>query len=488
MKKILVIFILLILSLNLYAQDKGRLAGKVTDKSNNNVPLPGVNLLIDGTYYGAATDFDGNYIIENISSGTYNISVSFIGYKAMKFTGIVVKANSTTNLDVELEETSLTIEQDVIVVGEKPLLDVEETQSKTTIGREDIENAVIENILDVVSQQAGVVKSDNAIHIRGGRAYESAYLLDGVSVQDPLSGTGFGLEMSANAIEEVEVITGGFNAEYGNVRSGLVNIITKEGGNKKYSGTITFRVSPAQSKHFGHSIYDPNSYFNRPYLDPDVAWTGTNNGAWDQYTQGQYYIFEGWNAVSERTLQDKDPTNDLTPQGAQRLFQWQRRRQGDIEKPDYIVDLGFGGPFPFVGDMLGNLRFYISYFKEQNMFVFPLSRDNYGSNHTQLKFNSEINPSMKLLFSGLYGEVHSVSPYSWKTTPTGRVLNSVYEVANLTNSSSGNSVLYMPGYYSPSSIYRTFLNAKFLHVLSPVTFYEVRLQYKRNNYSTYQMS
>jgi len=152
MKKLLMISILLFLTSNLFGQVKGKLSGIVTDKSNNDVPLPGVNLLLDGTYYGAATDFDGNYIIENISPGTYNISVSFIGYKAMKFTGIIVKENSTTNLDVELEETSLTIGQDVIVVGEKPLIDVEETQSKTTIGKEDIENAVIENIKDIVTQ------------------------------------------------------------------------------------------------------------------------------------------------------------------------------------------------------------------------------------------------------------------------------------------------------------------------------------------------
>ena len=84
-----------------------------------------------------------------------------------------------------MEESVLTLSQDVVVIGDKPLLDVEETQSKRTISREDIENSIVENIGDVVVQQAGVIKSDNAIHIRGGRAYENAFLLDGVSVQDP---------------------------------------------------------------------------------------------------------------------------------------------------------------------------------------------------------------------------------------------------------------------------------------------------------------
>ncbi len=129
----------------------------------------------------------------------------------------------------------------MIVVGTKPLLDVDETQSKTTISAEDIKNALVENVSDVVAQQAGIVKEDNEIHIRGGRTYENAFLLNGVSVQDPLAGTGFGLQLSANAIEEVDVITGGFNAEYGQATSGVVNVKTKEGGDK-YSGYVSYKT------------------------------------------------------------------------------------------------------------------------------------------------------------------------------------------------------------------------------------------------------
>ncbi|HSD64019.1 MAG TPA: TonB-dependent receptor, partial [Ignavibacteriaceae bacterium] len=115
------------------------------------------------------------------------------------------------------------------------------TQSKKNISKEDIEKSIVENITDVVTQQAGIVKTDNEIHIRGGRSYENAFLLDGVNVQDPLSGTGFGLELSADAIEEVEVITGGFNAEYGQATSGVVNVKTRE-GNDKYSGYLSYKT------------------------------------------------------------------------------------------------------------------------------------------------------------------------------------------------------------------------------------------------------
>lgn len=239
MIKIILNILILIFSVNSFSQQTGSLSGTITDAANGEA-LPGVNIIIKGTYYGAATDVNGKFRINNISVGSYNVTVSLIGYKTVEYTGIIIEPNKNKELEIKLEETVLTLGQDVVVIGDKPLLDVEETQSKKTISKEELEVAVLENITDVVSQQAGVVKSDNAIHIRGGRSYENAFLLDGVSVQDPLSGTGFGLQLSANAIEEVEVITGGFNAEFGQATSGVVNVKTREGGSK-YSGTVTYK-------------------------------------------------------------------------------------------------------------------------------------------------------------------------------------------------------------------------------------------------------
>lgn len=234
-----IIYFMLLFTAFLFAQNTGSIAGKITDAKNNE-ELPGVNIILKGTYYGAATDLRGRYTIESINPGNYTVEISYIGFKTMQFTGIRIEAGKTFQLDVKLEESVLTLDQDVVVVGDKPLLDVEETQSKRTISREDIEIAIVENITDLVTQQAGVIKSDNAIHIRGGRSYENAFLLDGVSVQDPLAGTGFGLQLSAAAIEEVDVITGGFNAEYGQATSGVVNVRTREGGSR-YSGFISYK-------------------------------------------------------------------------------------------------------------------------------------------------------------------------------------------------------------------------------------------------------
>ncbi len=228
------------------AQTTGGLSGTIKDKATGE-GLPGVNIVLKGTYYGAATDINGRYNIPSINPGNYTVEISLIGYKTVQFTGVQIISNQQKKIDVEMEETVLTLGQDVVVVGEKPLLDVEETQSKKSISRDEIEIAIIENITDLVSQQAGVIKSDNAIHIRGGRAYENAFLLDGVSVQDPLAGTGFGLQLSANALEEVEVITGGYNAEFGQATSGVVNVRTREGGSK-YRGFLSYKRDNFGSK------------------------------------------------------------------------------------------------------------------------------------------------------------------------------------------------------------------------------------------------
>jgi outer membrane receptor protein involved in Fe transport len=262
MKKIFTLIIVVFINSLILPQNSGNLSGVVTDAKTGDA-LPGVNIIIKGTYFGTATDINGKFKLNNISVGTYNVDISLIGYKTVQYAGLEIQSNKTKELDVKLEETVLTLDQDVIVIGEKPLMDVEETQSKKTITKEDLDIAIIENISDIVTQQSGVVKSDNSIHIRGGRSYENAFLLDGVSVQDPLAGTGFGLQLSANAIEEVEVITGGFNAEFGQATSGVVNVKTREGG-QKYSGSFSYKRD---------NLGDRTSYhvFNTDIIEGNVS-------------------------------------------------------------------------------------------------------------------------------------------------------------------------------------------------------------------------
>jgi len=232
-------------------QKLGRIVGRVIDE-NTKDGLPSANIIIKGTYYGASTDYDGNFKIEKINPGTYNIDVTLLGYKTVQYSGIDIGEGKTVELSVKMSESVLALGQEVVIIGEKRLFDVEETSSKKTVRSEDLTVAAITNVKDIVGLQTGVVQSENEIHIRGSRGYENAYLVDGISVQDVLGGTGFGLQISPDAIQEVEVITGGYNAEYGQATSGVVNVTTKEGSDS-YRGGISYKtdqINNASSRHF----------------------------------------------------------------------------------------------------------------------------------------------------------------------------------------------------------------------------------------------
>ncbi len=214
-----------------FAQQRGSIKGTVTDAATGE-GLVGVNVIVKGTYYGGTTDIDGKFEIKNISNGEYVLSFRLLGYKEVEHTGVAVKEGEATTVNTKLEESALSLGQEVVVIGNKPLLDPAETQSTTVISSQDISVSQVQDVKDVVAQQVGIVASDNEIHIRGGRSYENAYLLDGINIQDPLAGTGFGLQLSSNSMSEMEVITGGYNAEYGQATSGIINVKTKEGSDR----------------------------------------------------------------------------------------------------------------------------------------------------------------------------------------------------------------------------------------------------------------
>jgi outer membrane receptor protein involved in Fe transport len=180
--------------------------------------------------------------------------------------------------------------------------------SQANLNIEEVKPLPVVSVASIVGLQAGV----RGLEIRGGSANQTAFMVNGITLRDERDNTPY-TAISLTGIEEINIQTGGFNAEYGNIRSGLINVVTKEGKRDRYTLSVLSRYSPPTQKHFGPSPNDPNSYWIRPYLDDAVAWTGTKNGAWDEKTQQQYQEFEGWNSIAHKTLNDTDPTNDLTP-------------------------------------------------------------------------------------------------------------------------------------------------------------------------------
>lgn len=476
-------FLLIFLSLSqlLLAGVTGKIAGRVVDFETGEA-LVGANVIIEGTSIGSATDISGEYVILNVPPGTYILKASMIGYTNVTTTNVIVVIDLTTTINVQMQPEVLGLEE-VTIVAERPLVVPDISASQFNVVSGIIETMPVSDITEVIGLQAGV----QGLTVRGSSSRQTAFIVDGFVINDERSNIPY-TSVSLVSIDEVQVQTGGFSSENSNLRSGVVTFITKEGPRDSYTGSLFIRYRPPGSKHFGPSVYAPDTYFTRPYLDPDICYTGSSSGAWDNYTRRQYPSFEGWNAVSETTLKDNDPSNDLTADGAKRLFEWQHRRQGDIVKPDYVIDAGLGGPIPTLGGEFSGLRFYASYRDVREMFIFPLSRDSYRDYAFRLKLTADLNTKTKLVMFGWRGETHSVSPYNWTTTPTGRILRTPYEISNLVGSSSGNSLIYMPGWYSPTTISRNIFGIKLNRVLSTKSYYNVYVQQQINKYHTYQMA
>ncbi len=227
---ILCFTILCIISV-VFAGTTGKISGLVIDK-NTKEPLPDANIILRSTSLGAASDNDGRYNILMIPPGTYTMEISYVGYKPYIINNIKVSIDKTTKINIEMEE--LVIEGDVVTItAEKPVIKIDLTSSESVIDAEKIQQLPVENFSEIVNLQAGVVDG----HFRGGRRGEVTYMIDGIPVNDVYSGS-YAVQVENAAISELEVISGTFNAEYGQAMSGVVNIVTKEGSKEKYEGEL----------------------------------------------------------------------------------------------------------------------------------------------------------------------------------------------------------------------------------------------------------
>ncbi|GJQ63164.1 MAG: hypothetical protein SCALA702_22170 [Melioribacteraceae bacterium] len=216
-----------------FAGQTGKVSGYIIDDETGE-PVVGANVILEGTYFGAACDLEGYYFINNIPPGTYNLAVSAIGYKKTIITDVHVKIDLTTAIDVKLKTDVLELGEEVVIQAEKPLIQKDLTSTSVTVSSDDISMIPVESIEQVVNLQAGVM----AGHFRGGRLGEVAYLVDGISVTDAFNGA-ISVEVENSSVRQLEVISGTFNAEYGQALSGIVNIVTKEGSQTSYEGSAS---------------------------------------------------------------------------------------------------------------------------------------------------------------------------------------------------------------------------------------------------------
>jgi len=226
----LFLFIIL-LQTSLLAQS-GKISGKVIDGTTNE-GIPFVNVIIEGTNYGAASDIDGNYNIIGVPPGTYNVRASAIGYNPQTVQGVKVSIDLTTQVNFTLYETSIELKEEVVVVATRPPVTKDLTSSTSIISADEISVLPVTEFQEVLNLKAGIVGGS----VRGGRKGEVVYAIDGVPVTDVYDGSTV-IDVNANSIQELQFISGAFNAEYGRALSGYVNIATKDGDNK-FNGTFT---------------------------------------------------------------------------------------------------------------------------------------------------------------------------------------------------------------------------------------------------------
>ncbi len=209
----------------------GKISGRVIEGATGE-PLPGVNVVIDGTLQGSTTDVEGYYFILNVRPGTYDVRASFIGFAPVMIEGVRVMIDKTATADFNLREEAIEGEE-IVVVAQRPLVEKGRTSTASSVSAERLEALPVLTFNDVINLQAGVVEG----HFRGGRTGEVSYLVDGVPINDVYDQT-YSYQVENNAIQEIEVITGTFNAEYGQAQSGIVNIVTKDGGDT-YRGSFS---------------------------------------------------------------------------------------------------------------------------------------------------------------------------------------------------------------------------------------------------------
>ena len=238
MKKLLLLSMVLF-PLILLGGTTGKISGIVID-SETNEPIPGANVIVSDGAYGAATNLEGYYFINNIAAGSYTIKVSVIGYKLYVVNNVKAIVDLTTIQDFKMETE--VIKGDVVVVeASRPVIQQDITASRQIQSGEEMMSMPVDDFQGALQTIAGAVMEDGALHFRGGREQEVIYLLDNSAMQDPLSG-GNDTRVNNFAIQETHTMTGGFSAEYGNAQSGVVNIITRDGDNY-FNGRFRYTTS-----------------------------------------------------------------------------------------------------------------------------------------------------------------------------------------------------------------------------------------------------
>jgi len=510
------LIITLIASNNLFGQNRSRIGGNVSDAETGE-PLIGVNVMLEETVLGAATDADGNYIIINVPVGTHQVKATMMGYESQILTDVMVSADRITRLDFTLRHTVIQ-GQEVVVTARRDELHKEVSNTQMVVDAMQINDATgIREINSFLTKLPGVGEDNGYLTIRGGSADQTGVMVNGLSFVNAANGNAE-TSIPLSAVEQVSLMSGGYNAEYGNFRSGLINVTTKTGDQKGYHGTFTYSRDNAHIRRFGDSFYDTDNDFLCSFLDPDACFVGTEV-AWagDLYKIDQHQKFTGW--ISQANLYNigKSEEDWATPMDYYLLACWMfmtvpdykglaglsdslkevigyqevsdeqkklfAKHHNKEENSDWNADGGFGGPVPLIGRALGNATFYLSFNGKEQHYILPVSRSSDENYTGMLTIKSQPTQKTTLTYNSLYKYEIGVSPIrpAWGDSPDASrqggfmPANNIKYIASKAFSASEGYYWYDPAFF-PILEQRTYLNGLTVnHIINKSTFWELSL-------------
>jgi len=291
----------------LTAGQTGKIAGRVTD-SGSGEPLVGCNVLISGTSFGAATDANGEYFIINLDPGSYDVEFSMIGYASYTSEGVSVNIDVTTPVDAALTTEAVEL-AGVSVTAEKPPIENTLTSSKQIVSGDMMAGMAITDVNDVVKTLPGVTEFGGELHIRGGRSGEEMYLVDGASVTNAVFG-GNVIPVNPSMVGELQLITGTFNAEYGQAMSGLFNTVLRV-PTPGFHASLGFRTS----LHQDHFTADKGDFQGKNvYAEAEILSVVDATGNYTTAVEGTDYAKGGYG--ERKTMMDFSAGFGADPFGA----------------------------------------------------------------------------------------------------------------------------------------------------------------------------
>lgn len=419
----IIILLVLLFSINIFAGITGKITGRVIDKQTKE-GLPGVNVVIPELQMGAATDADGYYFILNVPVGTYTVTAQMITYAPVSTENVGVNADIATTVNFELVPQAIQMEE-VTVTAKKKLVETNVTSKQRTIDEEFLDEMTGNDVMEVVATNAGISGEGQNLHVRGGRTDEVGYMVDGMSIVDPVTKT-LGATINKNAVAEIKVMTGGFAAEYGEAMSGVINIVTKEGG-KDYNGTVKYEGNsflptdvnygdnrfevalggPVVTENIRFFLsadaYSTNDWSPRFHETPDYFYAGDSAFAWDVYTyDGHYDTLTGEWIITDTTITSYLWSDDSVP-----YFQYQYDTLVSTEQYA-VVDTATGDTTwhnytyvysqPGIDTVLEN-RYGPAYWDNLGPAMPHHKSHEY---HGQLKFTVKPTNNIKINFGGFY--------------------------------------------------------------------------------------